>query len=501
MKQLHPFDDLIRQRIDELPAALPSGWDELADRLDAPADAALAGKLATIAPAAAPLAGSWQDLAGKLDALEAAGSQHPLDATITTGLEQATPTAVSGWAQLAARLELTGRRREMVACVTITEAALMLSFLVLMLRFGPVTRQVHPPQPTADLLNGTSFPVGLAESTGVQPEAVEARAAAKASVATTADDRKPAIGLIPSAVYIEQIGHPPVLPAIIYDGVDAVDGVALNNYRVAGTTPLPAPTAPELLPNGAPVHYYLNLFVSPVDVNDVFTFQNRSIGVLNDRRILSTGFSAGLLFDVTQEKNGLQTGIIYGKRSYVPAEILNLEEDTQTTNPADDVRYGRLTYHTVSLPLNYQREFSASDKWRVSAGVGLAMNVILQSEFRLTSDASLEDLDQAVDFFVNNLNKSGKPSGRTASARSISEVRRPDPGYLEGGSLLENSSLYLSGTLQLERIVNNRMSFYVSPTVSRLVTISKFDGGKGPLEDRIHNTMFRFGTRIRLTNK
>ncbi|MGB3799123.1 MAG: hypothetical protein WA952_04865 [Lewinella sp.] len=494
-RENHPLDELIRQRIASLPPPPTSGWSELERRLDELVDnTAIATKLGSLTPVA-PV-GSWNTFAEKLDAV-AAHHEEQLDNAVASGLQQAEPVIVSGWSRLAARLELIGRRREMVTCLKITEVTLLLSLLLLFAQsedWANFKAQPLASDPaSAPLASTTTVPPAPA-LTDANPTSGDVQKAASAFE----DNAKTRIIAAANGI--------PVLPLSTVVSMD--EAFPYPRFGTEIVEPLPrhltplAAKRPRISPmldlagilGGTPVQYYLNAFVSPLDINDIATLENEVLGIEAQRK-LSTGYSAGVLIEANQGNNALQFGLIYGHRSYVPAKILLIEEDTSGFEQERPIRYSRLAYETVSIPLNYQRQLSSTEKWRVSAGVGMAMNVVLKSQVNLPDDVTLADLNRIIQNSAPE-----KPGGRSKSS-ATSEILDPTEGYFQGGGLLENSSLYISGNIRVERLLGDRWSVYFSPTVGRLLTVREGDGGRGPLEDRIHNTMFRLGTRVRLSKQ
>ncbi len=504
MKPNHnTFDELIRRRINDLPPTPTRGWEGLERKLDAPepTDADLAAKLATLSRT--PPAGSWEALSTKLTILEGKNAAA-VDQAVTGSLHQATPTRVSGWSQLAARLELTGKRREMVASIKIAEAALLLSVLLLFFRYG-----VEPPEskrPQAQLQEHSTFPIAAAAAAASRPHGRDLSTASPATSPPVLGSRDAPVRTafrhlapLPSvqfSVPSPAAGLPSVRnlqsPAVI----DQLPGLAFGVESSSAQLP---PTGSVVTALSPPIRYYLNFFVSPVDLNQVITQENQFVGIQSGSD-LTTGYSFGTLLDITQGANGIQTGLVYGYRAYVPAEILRLESRQPVTADQEPIGYGRLRYHTVSVPLNYEREVFRNARWQLSGGLGMSMNIILSSKFRLDGIYTTEDLERQIVQYRQKLEDEGiiPVTGRASTSH---EILHPEAGYLQGGSLLDNSSLYLSGNFRVERLLSDRWSLYLSPTVSRLLTVRPGDGGKGPLEDRIHNAMLRFGTRIRLTDK
>ncbi len=510
----HPLDDLIRRRLADLPPPPARGWTELQQRLDAAAppqpaataDDLLSEKLAGLTPALP--AGSWAAFEQKLSAAEGSTTTE-VDQLVSAGLERSAPARVSGWALLAARLDTIGKRREMVGCMKVTEVAFLLSMLLLYVQFGTPTTPRSEQQlarsksglPTeVDLLAAT--PPALPLSVTAPPTRSTAADASHASRTRTAV--APLSVAVPtrlpeSAALRLAAAALPKRTTTSTDLTSPVDRTAFSAKRWStGIKPALALPLPDA---GEPIRYYLNVFVSPLDLNQVKTLANPGLGI-EAGTLLSRDWSLGALVDVMKGKNGIQVGLIYGNRSYVPAEILVLEDRRRRRQEDPNrVRFGRLLYNTVSIPLNYERVIRRTDDWQVSVGVGLSANVVLASEFRLADGFTYDDLRRQADLYREELFLAGKLTKSSGLQKGFNDFVDPSTGYLQGGSLIDNTSLYLSGNIRVERLLDNRWSLYFSPTVSRLFTLREDDGGKGPLQDRIHNTMLRVGTRFRLTDK
>jgi len=508
MKDQHPLDDLIRQRIDALPPPPPpAGPAGIARRAPAATTGGEggAGKRRSLPPPVAP-PGCGGGREEKLVASEALATKA-VDTAVASRLQQAAPAVPSGWALLAARLELIGKRREMVASVKIAEVALLLSLLLIAFRFGPAALlptetpladesstklsgfpvATRPPAERATATTDTPSP-SLHEPTGSEQAADNNRAIGKLATLPTGGQIPPLVTGTPNTIRLRR-------------RVAVSETVATIDYTVSwGEPPLQAP--PYLAPPVAaqPIHYYANLFASPVDVNQVVTPHNQYIGIAERQSNFSTGYSIGALVDIVQGNNGVQTGLQFSYRSYVPVAFGLIQGKQPLKDGEEPVRFGRLRYRTISIPLIYNRQLYQDQKWRVSGGLGVAMNVILSSDFKLDNNLTLDDLDR----FWREYLARGKEEGTIANIGRSSEytdLLAPPQGYLEGGSLIKNTSLYVTGSLRFERLLDDRWSLYFSPTVMRQFTVREDDGGKGPLQDRIHSGMFRFGTRLLLSDK
>ncbi|SER35862.1 hypothetical protein [Neolewinella agarilytica] len=557
-QQNQDFDDLIRKRLGEsVPPEKPvDGWERLSEKMDADtdiqlraalsglsigqhatgwehleqkldplaiADKQLADKLTGLEPAAP--AGSWEKLSARID--DEVGQE--VDAVLVSQLSRELAGAPSGWAALAARLELIGQRRSMVAAWKITEVSLLLSLLLLFVRFGP--ERVLPAPVLAE--EYVSFPIAdvQVEETKATPEvAVSTAVTAINDIARTgtpdgktrqtrprtglAARRTPALVLPMPAAFAgeeEQTSAPVAVSqdneqSAKVDPVASVEGLDIRPLSRSLSLPSPAVQLPRV-DHSEPVRYYANVYSSPFDFNQVVTPANavREIDISGDDRI-TRGMSFGLLMDISQGKNGLQIGAIFGRRSYIPTALKwYLEESYPLIEPVKG--YSRFIYETISFPLSYQRTFTESDKWRFSGRVGMNMTVIARSSFSIPT----EDQELLIDAFNGRADLPGPPpavageeasGGRsvTTSGSSSRKLVNPDPGWLEGGSMLANSSFYLGGGLQVERLITPRWSIYVSPSFGRVIYLREKQG-IGPYNDRIHTGSIRFGGRYLLSRK
>ena len=504
MENQHPTDKFLRDRLAELSPGEPRGWSALEQKMnleDKTADARLAEKLTGLAPTLPP--GSWEGLAAKLDRQQQTADSE-VDDLVSQGLRQAAPVATSGWAQLAARLELVGKRREMVACLKLTESVLLLSLLLLFARSGglpgdkgerpaaptdsgPYAEQVIANPPTGSIPPAATR-VNLPREDAPPVTSPPAGPVQSASVAPLPTGRPNAV-VSERATFVPEVRNVIEMEPIVT--VDYLTGLLGQRVVPALDYPLPA--------GSAPVNYSLNLFVSPLDLNPVKTLEDARYGVEGQWN-LSTGYSLGALLDITQQQNTVQTGLIYGYRSYIPAEIFLIEGDQVVAEGDEPISYGKLRYRTLSAPLNYYRTVYADERWAISGGLGASINVILSAEGRLNENYTKADLERLWLDYLRRAREQGSVTGIGRGA-SDNDFLEPSEGLLEGGDILDNASLYVTGSLRVERRLNDRWSLYFAPTIGRLVTIREDDGGKGPFGDRIHNTMLRFGTRVRLTDR
>lgn len=534
-------DALLRQRLlEELPLASPTeaGWAVLSERMDADGDLGLQAALAGLAVTTPAL--GWQALERKLDPISQADANlaeklnnlqptatavgwgalearlerdngQAVDIIVADGMARSGVGATSGWAALAARLELIGWRRGVVAAWKITEVSLLLSMLLLVVRFGPTTER--PTMPIAQTENGFPVPMASVAVTSVTLSEELPIATNRSTTASTLKEarvpaksnRSRAEGF-PQALSTEVLANTTTEQvALLTEDLKrnvmtpvAVPALQIEQLRKTVYLPSPVLNLPKI-DNSEPVHYYVNGFVSPFDINRVVT-PSTSIGefdISGDRRF-TYGSSVGLLIDVSQGKNGLQFGAIYSRRSYIPTALKwYLQDEFTAFEPIKG--YQRFNFENLTFDFNYKRTLATSDNWRVSGRLGMSLSVIARSSFDGQDDV-VAGLNELVDR-VNDLPNSQRSGGnRPTDYNGLGKLENPPSGWLEGGSILANSTFYISGGVVVERLMNPRWSLYVSPTIGRAMYLKK-DQGIGPYNDRIHLGNLRLGSRYRFGGK
>lgn len=543
------IDELVRERLGELPAATApaAGWDALERALDAPDDAhlrdALTGLLATEAavgwqalerkldhrtPADVQLAnqldaltptiaaGSWDALAARMDR----ENEEAVDVIVSDGLARTNPGIISGWAALAARLELIGWRRSTVAAWKVTEGALLLCLLLLLFRFG--STPAGGLGPVVDLQDGFPTPVAAittteqvvknADKTLLQKDVQSVYAGESTTVLSNEDVlvTKSGRAVIPlvlptSGAYTEQgtkvstNDRLPYLP-------ETIESLAIRPLKNMVRIPSPMLNLAEV-DHSVPVYYYVNGFVSPVDVNQVVTPGHTAgeFKISSERRYAS-GFTAGGLLDINKGKNTLQIGVIYSRRAYLPASLRWRYQDYFT--PRSPVEgYSKFIYHAIEFPFSYKRTLSENDRWRVSARAGMSLSVIAKPVIKDQDAvvAKFEAFEEEVAegryaFGAGFLPSGAPPRPPQTDFSSEHELKDPAKGWLEGGSILANSSFYLESGVTVERIMNPRWSLYLSPSIGRVIYLREGEG-VGPYRDRINLGSLRMGSRYRFGGK
>lgn len=539
--QQHKFDEQIRKELSDLqPDYAPQSWDKLSELLSDPpaepaqaaADEQLRTSLNDLTPAYRPE--SWELLNAKIDQRNNAAA----DGIIVDRLDRtAAPAYRAGsWALLAARLELIAQRRSCLTALKITEFSLLLSALLLFWNFFPTGGFYAPVQP-AILAENTFGPLNQQQSdqassaaefsqltnpalatkqqinvsTSANTTATTGRLANQETQLTLRNQSTYELELSPRNEQSKRTVK--VIQPLAMNSsplVESTQHLALTVNTEKATPPLAGVEfTPESRKNIAwpavmwpgkakrEAQQSVRVFVSPWDFNRVVTpaFAVREKQIERDVR-LSYGLSAGVLLENDLGKNGHSYGLVYGRRSYVPTVFANVEGRSEDVRPSPlqprDTNYSRIIFHTVGVPLNYQRELFGNGRWRLTASVGLEANVVLSSKFYKSPN---------FDENINNYLRSTSPIAVARSGEfntlSKEDLTDPEKGLLQGGSALRNSSLYFSVGFSLERQLSESTSVFFAPQFSRALYYRR-DTGLGPFDDRIHPNAVRFGARYRL---
>jgi hypothetical protein len=229
-------------------------------------------------------------------------------------------------------------------------------------------------------------------------------------------------------------------------------------------------------------------FVGSPDYNRVVTpLQEIDNGeeVSYDR--YSLGYSGGLTLGVEHGKWEVETGAIYGARRYQAIPTVYVSGNFRDGYTGVSLRDFEL--NTVSVPLNFRYNVILHNKWRLYAQGGASFNVVLDANYYTVDKDAFSELSQPSNLSGNNgFSRAEKPES----------LRNKDltAGWIEGGSLLENATLYGDFGVGLERYMTPSWSVFVQPTYHH--SFQLFNDGLGPYQDLIHNFRIGIGLKVRL---
>ena len=519
-------DIVLRESLTGLSPAVASNWDALERELDgnAAGDSVVADKLNALQPL--PAAGAWAAFADKMDARNA----EVVDVIVGDQLSRAGAGAVSGWSALAARLELIRDRRQRIYAGAVIELSLMLSLLLLLVRFGPTQPPNASPGPLAAGFPMATVEVGNMATKSTPLNGVEASLLANGSLAVKGGNAQNASGQLDMAVSLvaERVSFSGLASESHVQGISpdrpetADSPVTIDEVKTYQPTPasqlLPTePVVPESqlaanLPQPAlrlapvtkeklPTILYAHAFLSPVDANQVITrtLPVNNFDVTADNRV-TQGHSAGMLLDLMQGGFGVQLGVVYSRISYIPSALkYYLEEEYPLVEAPRG--YSRFVFRKLTLPFSFNQVISQSDNWRWTARATMSVSIAGTTNFNISE----EDRDY-IEVFNREVDNGQLPttaadaSGRSSDARVWYKLIDPAPGAFQGGSLFDNANFYVGGGIMLERLLGPRSSVYVNPSFGRVIYLNpdREDSGTGPYQDKIHTGQLRFGARYRL---
>lgn len=486
-------------------------------------DRIIRDKLDQVKPAFKP--GSWDQLASRLDDVEAADD---FDEEIGERLQRMyVPYQQNSWAVLAARLELERRRVQAITHYKVMELSLLLLLFITAwqhLPTAPVVPVAPPPgipfaavapQTTAEDQNNGAIAANTADSD--QPIADDATNGDFTTEKSDAGLMKnfEQANQLKAAAQRTAIASADPLPKTDLEGITYGTNAQqqLKQFFAGKTETISTPSSPfqktgalaaledhetVLLDYGDPNELlefirpferktFLRIgFTGSPDYNRVITpsqeLEDGSV-VAYDR--YSLGYSGGITLGVEHGKWEIETGAVYAVRSYQAIPTVYVTGTLREGYTGLGLRDFEL--NTVNIPLNFRYNFIVHDKWRLYAQGGPSVNLVLDANYFLTDQAEFAGI------------------ARNPNANSgISALDKPEPlqnkalteGWLEGGSFWENATLYADFGLGLERYMTPNWSMFVQPTYRHSLPL--FNDGLGPYRDRIHNFGIGMGVKVRL---
>lgn len=481
-------------------------------------------KLDQVHPAFKP--GSWDQLASRLDDVEAADA---FDEDISERLQRMyVPYQQNSWAVLAARLELERRRVQTITHYKVMELSLLLLLFITAwqhLPTAPATPPLPPPGipfastapsvwPEAgnndamvaanraddqEQLAGTSANNDLAaektdpdlvkyfEEVNQLKEAAQRSAIASADLLPTTDLEK-----IPYGTNAQQ-----QLKQFFAEKTETVSTPS-DAFQKTGALAALKDNEPVLLDYGDPdelLEYIRPLerktflrigFTGSPDYNRVITpLQALEDGTVVSYDRYSLGYSGGITLGVEHGKWEIETGAIYAARRYQAIPTVYVTGTIREGYTGLGLRDFEL--NTVNIPLNFRYNFLVHDKWRLYAQGGASVNLILAANYFLTDQAEFAGIARNPN--ANN-GTSALDKPEPLQNKSLTE------GWLEGGSFWENATLYADFGLGLERYMAPNWSMFVQPTYHHSLPL--FNDGLGPYRDKIHNFGIGMGVKVRL---
>lgn len=478
--------------------------------------------------------GSWEQLSQRLDAAEQATL---FDEQMGGRMEEMkVPYQRSSWAVLAARLELERRRMRAIVHYKAMETSLLLLLFITAWQLLPIpviapaellpvldpnmpiaavvvyehstTSSDRYAEQTTGLITNQDRTTSLAEEQTIANGATDNSQVSVPKTSTQANDLKP-------MAQRPILTVPSLLPASTLATLDYEKNAQqqLRELQAEKTANLTSPsdaferhgalaalegTGLNLLDYGSPEELldfvrpnerktFVRIgFVGSPDYNRVVTpKQQIDNGEIFSSDRYSLGYSGGLTIGIEHGKWEIETGAVYAARRYQAIPTVYVSGNLRDGYTARSLRDFEL--NTVNLPLNFRYNFDLHEKWRLYVQAGASLNIILGANYYTVDESAFAGLSDT------NPNPTG-----TSSANKPEPLRNKNltAGWIEGGSLLENATLYSDFGLGLERYLTPSLSTFVQPTYHH--SLQLFNEGLGPYQDRIHNFGIGIGLKVRL---
>ncbi len=188
----------------------------------------------------------------------------------------------------------------------------------------------------------------------------------------------------------------------------------------------------------------------------------------------ATGLSGGLLFNKEFANTEFETGLIYSTKSYVP-EIIN--EVYTRSNGFYQISLKQIFFNVVSIPVNLNVKVFDREQFGLYTSIGASANVVINSNF-LIEDRSLP----------------APTSPALSESNAVLDDKPFERGFLEGGSLSNNSYLTMNFGLGAKYNLTEKVGLFGQIGYNYNI----FNFGVGPNEDKINNLSVGFGSRVRI---
>ena len=190
----------------------------------------------------------------------------------------------------------------------------------------------------------------------------------------------------------------------------------------------------------------------------------------------STGYGGGISLGFGGKQWEVEVGLLYSSISYSPK--FNVEINGTLSGGYYGEGLKAATLEVIKIPLNIHRSLGKIGKWQTSMLFGASANTALFTNYEFKKVPATTD---------PSLPPSPVPTGLSA---------RPEThkGFLQGGSLLDNTYLTANVGLRVERDLSARWSVFIQPIYQHHL----FSNPLGPNNDKISSGSVLFGMRANL---
>jgi len=190
----------------------------------------------------------------------------------------------------------------------------------------------------------------------------------------------------------------------------------------------------------------------------------------------STGYGGGISLGFGGKQWEVEIGLLYSSISYSPK--FNVEINGTLSGGYYGEGLKAATLEVIKVPINIHRSLGKIGKWQTSMLFGASANTALFTNYEFKKVPAVTD---------PGVPPSPVPTGLSA---------RPEThkGFLQGGSLLDNTYLTANLGLRVERDLSARWSLFIQPIYQHHL----FSNPLGPNNDKISSASVLFGMRANL---
>ncbi|MDZ4682260.1 MAG: hypothetical protein SH848_12040 [Saprospiraceae bacterium] len=482
-------------------------------------------------------AGSWDKLQDRLDSEDA---QSEWDAQLSQRLRQIErPYNRASWQALAERLDLEEKRLNGIYSAKAKELlfmALLLWSITQFLNFPPQrptthqayqqTQQVAPLPLVSSNYADQLWPsdVASAGQTATPPKA-ETTAPERTIQAQMVSEATAENLLLPTFATTPLLsGNPELDPAYFLPGLQLLPALrnepqappALEyfaevptspeeyltaNALVAEASPIATSGMPQLLPErDLPLEKALQQQPLPrkrfvrigmmgaSDYNRIITPPVRVNTDIVSLDRYAIGYSGGITVGFESGRWEVETGFIYTAKRYYPLQVLYIEGSLKDGIFGGGIK--QTEFDIVQVPLNFRYNFLSRDRWRIYGLAGASLHLVAQANYYI---ADLADYTEENQNFPLPRNSGGRNDNERPEGLENQDFQQ---GFLEGGSLLDNSYIGVNIGAGIERYMSPRWSLFAQPTYYHSLYYP--NNGLGPVNDRIHTMSLFMGVKVRM---
>lgn len=223
---------------------------------------------------------------------------------------------------------------------------------------------------------------------------------------------------------------------------------------------------------------YNRIITPPVRVNtDIVSLDRYAIG-----------YSGGITIGFESGRWEVETGFIYTAKRYYPLQVLYIEGSLKDGIFGGGVK--QTEFDIIQVPLNFRYNFLSRDRWRIYGLAGASVHLVAQANYYI---ADLDDYNEENQNFPPPRNGGGRNENERPEGLENQDFQQ---GFLEGGSLLDNSYIGVNIGAGVERYMSPRWSLFAQPTYYHSLYYP--NKGLGPVSDRIHTMSLFMGVKVRM---